>query len=266
MNLLQHVHHFTAGLDTLLAILGQQAVDQRLKHRHRRRQSRHRVFQVLDANVKRVTAIKRHLAGQHFKQHDAQRIKVTGAVQLFTTGLLRAHVFGRANHLADLGHVIVRRRRPGNAKIGQHRGAVLTKQDIVRLHVAVHITLAMGIIQRQRYLLGDTDNLAGFHAFFDTAGQIRAAQVFHRDIVVIILLADIVDRDDIGMGQARDNTCLAGKTLVERTVLLAFWHQHLQCHLAAKTFLDGQEHGCHAAFAQLAENGIAGNFRRTGNN
>ena len=133
----------------------------------------------------------------------------------------------------------------GNAEIGQLDVAVVGDQDVGRRHVAVDdfqgvAVAVLGLVgvvqglqyldgQEQRYLLGEPLVL-----FAQTAldlAQVLAQHVLHGDEIVVVLAPQVVDLDDVGMGEfGRD---------------LGFVDQHLDVlvvfAVAGKDLLDGDD-------------------------
>src|SRR4029079_11378523 len=84
-----------------------------------------------------------------------------------------------------------------------------------------------------------------------------AAEIFHRDVVVLAGAADIVDADDVAMMQLRDDLRFAQEALAEIRIGEQRRRHDLQRNLAIDRFLHREIDGRHAASAELAPETVA---------
>ena len=88
----------------------------------------------------------------------------------------------------------------GQAEVGDVRVAVGVEQDVGRLEVAVQDAALVGVVDRP----GDgrqqaaAASRAGRRARPDASGQAAALDQLHAEVVLALVLADLVDRDDVG--------------------------------------------------------------------
>ena len=92
----------------------------------------------------------RRLAGEHLIENGCQRVDVRPCIYVARAeGLLGAHVCRRAHCHARFGQLVVTpRQRSRDAEVGHQCTAVLGEEDILRLDVAVHHTMLVGVFQR----------------------------------------------------------------------------------------------------------------------
>ena len=75
--------------------------------------------------------------------------------------------------------------------------------NVVGLHVAVHHTVAVGVVQTVGHLNGHfqrvfhVEPLVGAQAFF----QCLTLQQLHHDVGNVVQLANVVDGDNVGVGK-----------------------------------------------------------------
>jgi hypothetical protein len=74
--------------------------------------------------------------------------------------------------------------------------------------------------------------------------------VLHRDEVHALVLADVVDRDDVRMIQARRGSRFLDEALAAFGVEGGFAAQDLDRHGPAQSCIDGAVHGPHPAFTE----------------
>ncbi len=94
---------------------------------------------------------KRDFAGQHFVEHDPQRVDVGSVVELMRAfHLFRCHVAWRAHHLMRTGQrAIFRRtgRQLGQPEVGNLHSTFSVEQDVLRLDVAMDNAIVMSELQ-----------------------------------------------------------------------------------------------------------------------
>src|SRR5690606_18421600 len=92
------------------------------------------------------------------------------------------------------------------------------------------------------------------------------AQVVHGDVGEIVLLADVVDGDDVGMAEAAGGFGLAEEArlhfLQRLAVELVGQRQRLDGNLAADARIDAEIHHAHGTAAELAVVRVALDARR----
>ena len=148
-------------------------------------------------------------AGHRFVERRAQAPQVGARPGLRTLDLLRAHVGHGPEDAALAGEP----RRPGDrrqAEIGELGIAVRAEQDVVALDVAVNDALGVRRGQGARDLKRDVDRLIQRQrprghplAQALSVHQLQAEEDF------ALLLADFVDRSDVGMIEQRRGPRLA---------------------------------------------------------
>ena len=89
--------------------------------------------------------------------------------------------------------------------------------------------------------------------------EVATGDKFHGQVVTAVFeLVDVVNGDDGRMIQRGNDVPFIDKALDK--VVLGSARQHLDRHLALQRILGGQVHLGHAAFAQLAVDGVTGNL------
>ena len=150
----------------------------------------------------------RRLAGQHLVEHAREAVLVGAPVETaLGAGLLRAHVRRSADGEAVIGDVDAVAAgggdRGGDAEVGDDRLALL-QQDVFRLDVAVDHLEPVGVGERA----GDGTSDAKRHVerertfALEPVAERLAAGVRHHEVQQAVTFAGIVQRQDLGVGQA----------------------------------------------------------------
>ena len=109
-----------------------------------------------------IGPLKRGLAGQHFVEHDSQRVDVAAAVAALALDLFGRDVFGRAHHLGKLGE-----RQParaflaGDAEVDQLDAVFGIDHDVFGLQVAMHDAVVVDVGERVGNAQSDLDGAFG---------------------------------------------------------------------------------------------------------
>ena len=92
---------------------------------------------------------------------------------------------------------------PRDAKVSHLDRTVRDQHDVLRLDVAVHDALIMGVLQRAQNLRHKIDSFPGVDhtLLLDILLQGDALDIFHNDILQSVAVADVKDTDDIRMRQ-----------------------------------------------------------------
>ena len=112
-------------------------------------------------------------------------------------GLLRRHVAGRAHDLTRAGQTAVALELLRQPEVGDPRVAFLVEQDVARLEVAVDHAALVGIVDRVGHRGHQRGRLAGRQRpVGQPLRQALALDEAHREVVLALVLADLVDRHD----------------------------------------------------------------------
>ena len=156
------------------------------------------------------------LAGERLVEHAAERIDVGARVHLPALDLLGCAVLDRSDKGAGT-------RCPGRgelldrAEVRQVRAVVRADEDVRRLDVAVNEPARMGGVQRGRDLAGDRERAPhGQPALLgDQRLQVGPLDAGHRDPEEVVVLARVVDRDDVGVVERGREPRLAQEAVAE---------------------------------------------------
>ena len=204
-----------AGLEAVRRFLGQQPIHQRLQHRQRLRQARHRLGDMHDADRERILGVIGHPTDQHLVKHDAQAVEIGAPIELFAARLLRTHVVRRTDHRSGACHAGRRVVGPGDAEIGQRRGTIVAQKDVVGLDVAMDETLLLRVVDRARDLPGHAQG-EGNRSRRPVLAQDRpTGQILHGDVMEVADPPDIMDADHVPVMQARGDLRFAQEALAE---------------------------------------------------
>ncbi len=109
---------------------------------------------------------------------------------------------GTQHHLGLISRRVL---RPGDAEIHHLHVAVWLDHDVLRLHIPVDDVLLMGSRERLADLSTDLGHSALIESasLLDSGLQVRTADVFHDNVIGIIIMTPVVDVHDIGALEIR---------------------------------------------------------------
>ena len=184
-----------------------------------RRGGRARIVRVRPAQRHLVLAAERRLPGERLEEQAAERVQIAPRTGLLTADLLGREVTGGADDPPGLGQLVALVRRLGDAEVGQI-GVVaarhLAEQHVGRLDVSVHEPGdAVDGVEGARELGRDRDRALGDQSSdpLEYALEVLAVDPLHRQVQVVVLVADVVHGDDVGMIDRRGEPRLAQKPL-----------------------------------------------------
>ena len=209
-----------------------------------------------------------------------EREEVGARVELAAGRLLGRHVRGRAHRRTGHGHV---RNGPGlDGRLGLHRRCcgrpavgqlgeaeiedlqviAVADEQVRRLDVAVDDAARVRRLER----LGDLDPevydlLDRQRPLLDSLLHRQTLEQFHDDEGAAVLLAELVDRADVRMGQGGGEPRFALEARQPRRLGVVFLAQELDRDLAIETEILPSVDDTHAALAELVEHAIMGNDR-----
>ncbi len=174
-------------------------------------------------------------------------------------GLFGRHVRRRSHQTSGLCQFTIGPDSLGQAEVGHMRLVVLVQEDVGRLQVAVQYPALMGVMERGGGDRDDPGRGAGVSGEFgEPLVEACTSDQLHAEIRQPLDLADLVDRDDLGMIQLRNRL-----RLVLEPQQLGFGGKSarlddLERNFPVKRNLAGLVDNAHAAAAQFLENFIPG--------
>ena len=196
----------------------------------------------------------RRLPGDRLVHDAAEGVDVGAGVDAVAADLLRRHVVERADEGAGAGQ------RPrigplveplGQAEVGQV-GAIAGipfDENVAGLDVAMDQPSGMGDVERRCDLLDDRDRpIRRQRAAGDQhPPQIRSVDEVHGHEQQAVLLAGVVDRDDVRVAQRDGDPRLGTEALAEGVVCRQPRRDHLQGDDVIQRQVGGAIDGAHAA-------------------
>jgi hypothetical protein len=190
-------------------------------------------------------------AGDQLVQGRAQRVDVAALVAALAAGLFGRHVRGRAQHRAGQGQRRAAAGHPGHPEVGDPDMGVPLEEQVLGLDVPVDDAAAVGVVDGVDRLDQQLDRAPG--RGHQLAHRAPADQL-HGQVVAALLLAHLVDGDDVGMREARGHLRLAGEALAVDGLALV---DDLEGHEALQAQLPGAVDHAGAAAAHPLEQDVA---------
>ena len=225
-----------------------------------RRQLRQRRGDVHHRQGKAVIGGVGHVAGEHLVEQHAKAVQIGAGIDPLAANLLGTHIARRTDRQSGTGHDRAAAEGFGNAKVGQHRVAVLTKQDVLRLDIAVNDIAAVCVIQSADDGPGDGQRFGQRQTGADTLLQGAAGQVFHRQIIGALVRGDVIDGNDVRIAELGDDAAFAQEALGEFLIGGQNRLDDLERDMAMQGFLHCQVDDGHATLPEFAFDLVAWNM------
>ena len=180
-----------------------------------------RLAHVLVRDRHRAVAGERRDAGEHLVEHDAERVHVGAAVEREALRLLGREVGGGADHRAGLGEAVARASARAMPKSVTFTWPCGVMQHVAGLDVAVHDAVPVRerrARRRSRRRCRRPRPAPTVRLRAITSRSVWPATYSITMKEVSLLLAPVVDRDDVRVVQARGGLRLAPEALDERGV------------------------------------------------
>ncbi len=164
---------------------------------------RYLLLYMLQGNRNGTVSLKGDRSGYHFIQNNPQRVNIGFFVHMTSPCLLRGKIMHGTDYIRTGHGNGSRGNSPGNAKICDLHCPVFAQQDILGLDVPVNNIAAVCVMQCRANLRTDPDRIfSGQPALFtDILLQGFPVDIFHYDVMDPVLLSNIIDIYDIGMGE-----------------------------------------------------------------
>ena len=191
---------------------------------------------------------------QALVQHTAQRIHIGPRIDRSTLDLLGRRVLDGAEEVSRRCETSGGRLL-SNTEVGQVGviGALL-EEDVPGLHVSVDESVCVSRIECTGELFDQEDRAPDAKtAALEDLLEVRALHETHCDVEQPVLLAGVVDRNDVGVVDGRRNVRLTHEPLPELLIPGQLGGEDLERHLSPQAKLLGHVDDAHAA---AAENGF----------
>ncbi len=150
----------------------------------------------------------------------------------------------------------------GDAKVGYFCTVITSDKDVLGFHITVDETGAVGVAQAIASLNGEVQGAAdrqqGFFLVLlpDDLFERKAINEFHDDKVAVAVLADVVDGDDVGVGEVGGRMGFLLEVAQEAFVAGEAFVEHFDGDEAAQSQVLGAVDGGHTTAANTFEKSI----------
>ena len=178
-------------------------------------------------------------------------------IDALAADLLRRHVVERTHHHVAAGQL--GGDEAGETEIENLDHAVIGDEDVGGLDVAVDDAVDVRVVEPFADI--DRDVQLAAHAQLLRAGhallQILPLEELHREVGLTLVLAEVVDGDDVAVRQLTGGPGLAEESFTEVSALVNRRRDHLDRHRPLQQRVVGAVHDTHPALSQSLEELIA---------
>ena len=250
------VQHQAIGR-TLGRVLVEQPANQVVEIvRHLRSDPAHAVelsVAVLVEQIEERVAVERRPAREHLVEDDAERVDVAPLGRRLAGRLFGGDVLGAADDAARLREAGAGEDL-GDAEVGQLEDAIVADEDVRRLEIAMDDAVIVDMLEGRADLEGDVDGVAPreLAAHVDEVVEPASLDELHGVPVMPVLVAGVVELDDVRMRELGERLDLAFEALEEAGVLGEIGGEDLEGGLSAGDEFLGEMDASHAAAPDLA--------------
>ena len=208
---------------------------------------RNGVVRVLLGNLEGLLARERLLAGEHLVEHNAERVDVTAGIRHTTRDEFGGEVCDRAEQcIAGCG---IRVGRPGQPEVADLNSAVIGKQHIFRLQVAVDNAVLVRCGEAGKDRLHDVHRLhRGEHlVLLEQVAQGDSWQVLHYQVCRFAILSLVVNIHDVRMCQPGSRPGFLDEAGLVLVIVGEVTVHDLERNAAFEAQVGGQIYGGHTA-------------------
>ena len=193
-------------------------------------------------------ARERHGAGENLVEDAAKRVDVGPPVDVPTLDLFGRDVVDRPDEHAGGGHPVCLAGPFGKPEVGQVDVVAGVDQHVARLDVAMDEPTCVSGVQRISHL-GDQPRSpfrGQWSALLQQRAEVDPRDEPHGDVEQIVVLSDLVDRDDVRMLDLGGQVRLPLKALPKHRIRCQLGHDHLERDDAVGPSLTRPVHEPHA--------------------
>jgi hypothetical protein len=213
------------------------------------------VLEDLEQHAVRGVGLERAVLGEQLVEDGAQREDVRAGVRLLAPDLLGRHVVGRPHHRPGLRQL--RLAEAGEAEVQDLHAAAGLDVHVARLEVPVHDSPGVREGEPLAQLLHDRELLAEVGgARADQVAQVPALEQLHRHVGEPVLLAEVVDGDDVRVVEPRRRLRLVPEALPEVGVGGERGRDRLDRHVPVEQRVVGPVHLAHRTLADLLDDTV----------
>ena len=214
---------------------------------------------MLNCHKYRGFSLKWEAAGKHFIEYHTRRVKIRAAIHLAAFCLLWGNVVYRTQCLLCQS-CLSRTGQTGNPKICNLHASVPENQNVLGLDIPMNDTTAVGMPKGPQDLGNEMNCLPPVQrstALLHILLQRHTVNQFHDNIIQTIRMADIIDRDNIDVGEHGNSLRLIMEPAAKIRVFCQFWLQNLDCHQSVEPMVPALVDHSHASDANAFQNLIS---------
>ena len=206
----------------------------------------------------RVLAGEGGLAHDHLVEDDAEGVDVASGIDGVALGLLGGEIRRGTHNRAGLSQVSGGPGGPGDAEVRDLHLASFVDEDVARFDVPVDHPAPVGEVEGGGHAgphFGRPDHVQ--RARLQHRRDRRPVDVLHHDVVGVLPLPPVEDRDDVGVAEVRRGLGFPAKALDKRAIDRQFGEQDLDRDRAVQEQISSQVDLGHPAAGNVVDHLVA---------